>query len=153
RSRRSARHSAGHRRVALEARPRRNRSQGRPLPSAHAPHRSHAMSEPKRWMDEAPPEAVEQLLHAASAERPPEAPMSRTLTALGLGAGATSAATTAAATMAGASATGAVSAGKATGVLAASALVKWGLVGGAPVAASVGGTVVVKRAGSHGLGR
>ncbi len=116
------------------------------------------MSDPKRWMEEGPPEAVGRLLEAASAERPPEASLSRALTALGLGAGATGAATTASAATTGATtavgttvagAAGVASAGKATSVVVASALVKWGLVGGALVAASVAGTAVVKRAARH----
>jgi hypothetical protein len=112
------------------------------------------MSDPKPWMEEGPPEAVGRLLEAASAERPPEASLSRALTALGLGASATGAATTAGAATAGAStaagttmtgAAGVVSAGKATSVVVTGALVKWGLVGGALVAASVAGTAVVRR--------
>jgi len=99
------------------------------------------MTEPKRWIDEGPPQAIERLLHAAAAERPPEASMSRTLTALGVGAGTASAASAAgAATVGGAAA----SAGKATGIFAASALVKWGLLAGAVTAAGLTGRAVVR---------
>lgn len=109
------------------------------------------MSEPKRWMDEGPPETIARLLEAASAERPPEASLARALTALGLGASATGAAATAGAATAGATTAGAatsgaavVSAGKVTSGLAASGLVKWGLAGVALAMASVGGTAVVR---------
>lgn len=113
------------------------------------------MNEPKRWMDEGPPPAIEQLLRAASAELPADASMSRTLTALGLGAGATGAATTASAATASTATAGAgaVSVSKAVGVVASGMLVKWGLLGGALLVAGVGGTAVVKRVAARSEAR
>jgi TolA-binding protein len=99
------------------------------------------MTEPRRWIEEGPPQAIERLLNAAAAERPPEESMSRALTVLGVGIGTASAASAAGATTAGGAA--AASTGKATSVFAASALVKWGLVAGAVTAVGVTGRAVV----------
>jgi hypothetical protein len=104
------------------------------------------MTEPKRWIDESPPEAIEHLLHAAASERPTEQSLARTLTVVGVGVGASGAAATAgaatasgAATPAGAGALGAASGAKAVGVLATSGLLKWGAV--VTALAAVGVTV------------
>jgi hypothetical protein len=72
------------------------------------------MSEPKRWLDDDPPELLGQLMKAASRERPPEASLTRSLAALGISAGATSTAVSA----------GAAS-GMASAVKATSAAVPW----------------------------
>jgi hypothetical protein len=103
------------------------------------------MTEPKRWIDEGPPLAIERLLDAAQAEEPREQSMSRTLAALGVVAGTASAATTA----------GAAASGKATGLFASSALVKWGLMASAVTAVGVTGRAIVRshfeRAASHAV--
>jgi hypothetical protein len=101
------------------------------------------MNEPKRWIEEEPSQAIERLLNAAAAERPPEASMSRALTVLGVGVGTASAASAAGAS------TAVASTGKATGLFAASGLVKWGLVAGAVTAAGVTGRAVVVARGEH----
>jgi hypothetical protein len=106
------------------------------------------VSEPKRWLDEGPPEAVEHLLRAAAAERPPEQSLARTLTVLGVGASATGAAGAAGAATTGAATAGALGAGsaaKATGILVTSAWVKWGVVVTAVTAAGVAGNAVRTR--------
>jgi hypothetical protein len=101
------------------------------------------MTEPKRWIDEGPPEAIERLLHAAASETPQEASMARTLSLLGVGLGTASAATSAGATAGGAAA--AASVAKASGVFVAGTFVKWGLLATAVTAAGVAGKVAVTR--------
>lgn len=103
------------------------------------------MSEPKRWIDEGPPLAVEHLLRAAATERPTPQSMARTLTALGIGASAAGAAGTAGAATAGAAVS--VGAGvKASGLLLTAGVLKWGAVVTAVAAAGVAGKVVLTRA-------
>jgi hypothetical protein len=50
------------------------------------------MTNPKRWVDDGAPRNVEHLLRAAQAERPDEASLARSLSAVGVGLGVTSAA-------------------------------------------------------------
>ena len=107
------------------------------------------MSEPKRWIDEGPPVAVERLLRAAAAERPTEQARARTLTAIGVGLGAGGAAATA-----GAATAGAAVGAKATGLVATSVLVKWGAAGAFLAAGVVAGKVTLDRApggAAHGV--
>lgn len=47
------------------------------------------MSEPKRWLDQGAPRDVEQLFRAAQEERPDKGSLGRSLTAVGVGLGAT----------------------------------------------------------------
>ena len=102
------------------------------------------MTEPKRWIDEGPPAEIAHLVRAAASEQPSERSMSRTLTTLGVAVGTATAASTA-----GASGTvAAASAGKAVGLLATSAVVKWGALATAITAAGFVGSVVIKRAGA-----
>jgi hypothetical protein len=105
------------------------------------------MTEPKRWIDEGPPEAIERLLEAAASEKPAEASMARTLGVLGIGASVAGAASTAGASTAGA-ALGATTAAKASGVFALGTFAKWGLLATAVTAAGVTGTVVASRPAS-----
>ncbi|HSU42131.1 MAG TPA: hypothetical protein VLJ38_21270 [Polyangiaceae bacterium] len=122
------------------------------------------MTEPKRWIDDGPPEAIQHLLRAASAERPTEQSLSRTLTVLGVGVGASGAAATAGAataagsataaggtmTAGGAAASGALGAAgvKATTIVVASGVVKWGAVVTALAVAAVAGRGALKHAAS-----
>lgn len=99
------------------------------------------MSEPKRWIDEGPPAAVESLLRAAASERPTQQSLARTLTAVGLGLGAGGTAATA-----GAATVGAAAGAKATGLVATTVLVKWGVAGVALAASVVAGKVMLERA-------
>jgi TolA-binding protein len=102
------------------------------------------MTEPKRWIDEGPPAEIAHLVRAAATEQPSERSMSRTLTTLGVAVGTATAASTA-----GASGTvAAASAGKAVGLLATSAVVKWGALATAVTAAGFVGSVVIKHAGA-----
>jgi TolA-binding protein len=97
------------------------------------------MNEPKRWIEEGPPEAVERLLEAAEAEKPSEGSLRRVLLGVGAGLGATGAAATA-----GAVATAGTGAALATGkAVAAGAWVKWVFLSVAAVGA---GTVAVRQA-------
>ncbi len=102
------------------------------------------MTEPKRWIDEGPPVEIAHLVRAAATEQPSERSMSRTLTTLGVAVGTATATSTA-----GASGTAAAaSAGKVVGLLATSAVVKWGALATAVTAAGFVGSVVIKRAGA-----
>lgn len=102
------------------------------------------MNEPKRWIEEGPPEAVERLLHAAAAEQPPEGSLKRVLAGLGAGLGATSA-TAAGAAAAGGTGTAAVT-GK--GVMVIGAWAKWVALSVAAVGA---GTAAVQSASEGGV--
>jgi hypothetical protein len=95
------------------------------------------MTEPKRWIDEGPPEAIGHLLEAASSERPADASLARTLGVLGVGVGVAGSASTAGAALT------AASAGKASGVLALGTFAKWGLLATAVTAAGVTGKVML----------
>jgi TolA-binding protein len=101
------------------------------------------MTEPRRWTEEGAPPAIERLVRAAASEKPQEASLARTLGALGVGLGTAGAASTAGATAGAAAAATSVS--KASGVLAAGAFVKWGLLATAVTAAGVAGKVAVTR--------
>lgn len=102
------------------------------------------MTEPKRWIDEGPPAEIAHLVRAAATEQPSERSMSRTLTTLGVAVGTATAASTA-----GASGTvAAASAGKAVGLLATSAVVKWGALATAVTAAGFVGSLVIRRDGA-----
>lgn len=95
------------------------------------------MNEPKRWIEEGPPEAVERLLQAAEAEKPSEGSLGRVLAGVGAGLGATGAAASA-----GAAATGtgvALAAGKTAAV--SGVWVKWVFLSVAAVGA---GTAAVR---------
>jgi hypothetical protein len=97
------------------------------------------MNEPKRWIEEAPPEAVARLLAAAEAEKPSEGSLQRVLVGVGAGLGATGAAATASAV-----ATAGTGAALATGkAVAAGAWVKWVVLSVAAVGA---GTAAVRQA-------
>jgi hypothetical protein len=94
------------------------------------------MNEPKRWIDEGPPQAVERLLQAAAAEQPSDGSLRRVLAGVSLGLGTTGAAATGAAATAG---TGAAAA-TAKGAVVAGAWTKWVLLS---VVATGAGTAVV----------
>jgi hypothetical protein len=98
------------------------------------------MNEPKRWIEEGPPPAVERLLRAADAERPSDGSLGRVLSGLGVGLGATGAAASA-----GAAATVGAGAALATGkgALAVGVWAKWVVLSVAAVGA---GTAAVHRA-------
>jgi hypothetical protein len=97
------------------------------------------MNEPKRWIEEGPPEVVGRLLAAAEAEKPSESSLRRVLVGVGAGLGATGAAATA-----GAVATAGTGAALATGkAVAAGAWVKWVFLSVAAVGA---GTAAVRQA-------
>jgi hypothetical protein len=102
------------------------------------------MTEPKRWIDEGPPEAIGRLLEAAASEKPAEASVTRTLGVLGVGVGVAGAASTAGASTAGA-ALGVASVGKASGVFALGTFAKWAVLATAVTAAGVAGNVVMSR--------
>jgi hypothetical protein len=87
------------------------------------------MSEPKRWLEAGAPPDIEHLVRAAQAERPDEASLARTLSAVGIGLAATS---VAANTKAAGAAAGAGTA-KVTLPLTGGVLAKW-----ATLAATVG---------------
>jgi hypothetical protein len=97
------------------------------------------MNEPKRWIEEGPPQAVERLLQAAAAEQPSDGSLKRVLAGVGVGLGATGAAAT------GTAATAVAGAAAATGkgVIVVGAWTKWVVLSVAAVGA---GTVAVQRA-------
>jgi hypothetical protein len=104
------------------------------------------MNEPKRWMEEGPPPAVERLLRAADAERPSDGSLHRVLSGLGVGLGATGAAASAgAAATVGTGAALASGAALATGkgALAVGVWAKWVVLSVATVGA---GTAAVHQA-------
>jgi hypothetical protein len=94
------------------------------------------MNEPKRWIDEGPPRAVERLLEAAAAEQPSDASLRRVLAGVGLGIGTTGAAATGAAATAGSGAALAT----AKSVVVAGAWTKWVVL--SVVATGAGATIV-----------
>jgi hypothetical protein len=98
------------------------------------------MNEPKRWIEEGPPLAVEKLLRAADAEQPSDGSLRRVLSGLGVGLGATGAAASA-----GAAATVGAGAALATGkgALAVGVWAKWVVLSVAAVGA---GAAAVHRA-------
>jgi hypothetical protein len=98
------------------------------------------MSEPKRWLEEGAPGDIEHLVRAAKRERPDEASLARTLSAVGIGVGVTSAA--AAAKAAGAAA-GAGGTAKATLPITGGLLAKWTALGAAIGTLAVGAVRIV----------
>jgi hypothetical protein len=94
------------------------------------------MNEPKRWIDEGPPRAVERLLEAAAAEQPSDASLRRVLAGVGLGIGTTGAAATGAAATAGSGAALAT----AKSAVVAGTWTKWVVL--SVVATGAGATVV-----------
>lgn len=96
------------------------------------------MSEPKRWTDEAPPELIGRLIDAASHEQPPEGSLSRSLSRVGLAAGAAGTVATT-----GAASSASTVAAKATLATVAPWL-KWTVLAG--VVGTTGGAWVATRA-------
>jgi hypothetical protein len=94
------------------------------------------MNEPKRWIDEGPPRAVERLLEAAAAEQPSDASLRRVLAGVGLGIGTTGAAATGAAATAG----GGAALATTKSAVVAGAWTKWVVL--SVVATGAGATVV-----------
>jgi hypothetical protein len=99
------------------------------------------MNEPKRWVEDGAPHDVEQLFRAAKAERPDDASLGRTLTALG-GALAASGVTASV----GAAGTVASGAAKVTATITAGVLAKWTAFGVTLGTLTVGAATLVSRA-------
>jgi hypothetical protein len=95
------------------------------------------MTEPKRWLEDGPPEAIARVLSAARSEQPGEAGLRRTLASVGVG-------------IAGAAATGkaaAVGISSSSTLLSGAkvlALVKWGAAGVVVTAAVVGAVAIAR---------
>jgi hypothetical protein len=99
------------------------------------------MNEPKRWVEDGAPRDVEQLFRAAKAERPDDASLGRTLTALGGALSATS--VTASVGAAGTVATGAA---KVTATITTGLLAKWTVFGATLGTLTAGAATLVSRA-------
>jgi hypothetical protein len=93
------------------------------------------MSEPKRWLEEGAPGDIERLVRAAKTERPDDASLARTLSAVGIGVGATSVAASAKAAGAAAGAGGTA---KGTLPITGGLLAKWAALGAAIGTLAVG---------------
>jgi hypothetical protein len=101
------------------------------------------MSEPKRWLDQGAPRDIEELVRAARAEQPSDGSLRRTLSAIGVGVGATTVVGSAAgsAGMATSAGTAKVAASITAGVIA-----KWTALGATVGTLCVGATTIVTSA-------